>query len=607
MAERKQFKRRVHKLSAEARCALRGQLDVSTGQGFQAEVECGPVEGRWLVRVSLGALNVIVRELPDGWFQVDTGTRAAGARWRAGTKNINEAIFAAESYIESLRKPKTTEGLAAELAELDADSGININKVEELFPFTKLAEAATADVYRRAIRIVKFLFGGETLIKELGQTALNVGVEARTRGIPALKLGPVKSSTAVETFQNFGTVIAHLQEASVKLAIGVPESTVFVVKNPWTNAHVTLPDKAPDKRREAATERAFTLLMSACERIDADGNHVVLPAPVDHADPSGALRLIVALTYFTGRRIEALLSLCWHDIVEDIHAMRSILRESDFGSVVWAEHWPHGLLDLRSEKDKEGYHWPIPICGDLALEIALYRRRTKRHTGPLFPSPVRPGDRLSYTAVVKGEWAKFRKDGRFSTLNMGRFEKAVFYAIEQLERTGRDREITSIFPMRVRGKDWDRFPEYRQKDVPILRGLERRSKMPVSFPDSVYRWAFLQGHKLHIRRNGHATTLEKIGWSASMSVRTGPTLDTYAAYIGGWRVTVGDARSDRYRAMDPRLLFSCASFEKARDAVKVIEDETARENEASRLAARRHAEALLNTGPRTEAADTRSA
>lgn len=47
---------------------------------------------------------------------------------------------------------------------------------------------------------------------------------------------------------------------------------------------------------------------------------------------------------------------------------------------------------------------------------------------------------------------------------MGRFEKAVFFAIEHLELIGRTREVTSIFPMRVRGKDWDRFPEYRRND-----------------------------------------------------------------------------------------------------------------------------------------------
>lgn len=80
-----------------------------------------------------------------------------------------------------------------------------------------------------------------------------------------------------------------------------------------------------------------------------------------------------------------------------------------------------------------------------------------------------------------------------------------------------------------------------------------------------------------------------------MNVRSGPTLDTYAAYMGGWRITVGDARADRYKAMDPRLLFSCASFVKARDAVKEIEDETARENEASRLAVRQHAAALIKS------------
>lgn len=443
-----------------------------------------------------------------GRSPVSAVTRGAGARWRASTQDVNEAIFAAEAYIESLRKSKTTDGLAGELARVDAEEGIDINRVEELFPYTKLADAATADVYERAIRIVKFLFGGVTLVKELGQTELNTGVEARMRGIPALKLVPVKSNTAVETFQNFGTVIGHLQEAYVKLAIGVPESTVLIVKNPWTKTHgVTLPDKAADKRREAATELAFELLMSPCDCMDASGNPVVLPAPVDRADPSGALRLIIALTYFTGRRIEALLSLFWHDIIDDIHAMRAVLRESEFGSVRWAEHWPNGLLDLRKEKDKKRYHWPVPICDDLALEIALYRQRTQRNTGALFPSPVRSGKRLSYTAVVKGEWAKFRKDGSFSTLNMGRFEKAVFYAIEHLERTGRERDITSIFPMRVRGKDWDRFPENQVKDVPILRGrdAERRSNVPVSYPDTVYRWAFLQGHKVHIRRNGHAT------------------------------------------------------------------------------------------------------
>jgi hypothetical protein len=136
--------------------------------------------------------------------------------------------------------------------------------------------------------------------------------------------------------------------------------------------------------------------------------------------------------------------------------------------------------------------------------------------------------------------------------------RTTYYAIEHLERAGRDRDVTEIFPMRVRGKEWDRVPRYRVIDEPILRGIgsKRRSSVPVTYPDTVYRWAFIPGHKVHIRRNGHATTFERMGWAASMTVRTGPSLDTYASYIGGWRVTVGDARADRYSAMDPRLLSS---------------------------------------------------
>lgn len=45
-------------------------------------------------------------------------------------------------------------------------------------------------------------------------------------------------------------------------------------------------------------------------------------------------------------------------------------------------------------------------------------------------------------------------------------------------------------------------------------------------------------------------------------------------------------------ATDPCLLFACANFVKARDSVKEVEDQTARENEKNSLASRKYAEAL---------------
>jgi hypothetical protein len=571
------------KLAEEHLAAARELLEVNEDDGFEAHIERHP-PNRWVIRVTLGTLSVRVRELSDGYFQIDGGGRDSGERWRAGTRDVNVAIAAAERYIESLRGNRGSAGLAAEIKALDPASGIDINMVERLFPYTDLASRGRARDYELAIRVVKHLFGGSTPESELTQGHLDAGVKERRKGIPRLNLKPCKPKTAVETFQRFATVLQHLKRADLGALLGVDDLRL-IVTNPWSKAFgIKFPNKGRNKRRQPASETAYELLMAPFQ-YEQGGRSVTLPPPVDAVDPTGQLRLVLALAYYTGRRAGALLEVAVGQIVTDPHEMRDVLDRSEYGTPAWAGHFPCGLIDLVPEHDKESLHWPIPICRDLHLELALYRKRRGKRYG----SGADPLIEYDYGRFVNSEEPKFRKDGKtLVSIHMGLYERALYTAAGYLEAAGREEDITSL-PVRRRGVGWQHSPAYRTRDEQIVNGWREG----LACPAAVRRWAIRTGEKLHVRRAAHTTLLERLGWSAARQLRSGTTLDTYAAYIAGWRMETGEARTDRYLGMDPRLLFACASFIKASEAMAVVEDDTAEVNEEVRRRARSWTEQQL--------------
>ena len=139
------------------------------------------------------------------------------------------------------------------------------------------------------------------------------------------------------------------------------------------------------------------------------GKEIILPAPADVVDPTGALRLILLIGAHTGRRFEAILQLRVDDVVCDVKWMREVLEQEDEEvGRHWANYFVNGVLNFRREWDKEDYHWPI--CTSLRDEIGYYLEKRGFRSGLLFPSERNATKPLSQDAVSKNPWTDPKTD-----------------------------------------------------------------------------------------------------------------------------------------------------------------------------------------------------
>ena len=546
------------RLTAAQKQELLGQLTWHKDRGFDVDVDYGPFDDKtklWNVLVRLGSIQCRVKQLPNGYFLLETGSRKKGGRPACGTNDVNEAIYFAEKFIDRIREFKGVEATAQDiLGQQDPDDvhcGINVRQVRELLPHTALSEKKTYNEYLSDCRVAEYLFGGETLLRDIYQDAINDAVKRSIKGLP--ELGPrwakgVKPNTAVERLQDFGTAVTYVAALQPE-NVGVPKGFVLVPRHPLLRPNVKWPDKGRDARREPATTEFFDLLMNPFTYTAVDGTTVTLTPPVDAVDPTGRLRLVVAFAYYTGRRMGAITNLRWENLISDKNRMRNVLSKSDYGSRPWADAWSL-LIDFVREHDKEGHYWPVPAGELLMAEIELYRARCTRHTGPLFRSVEQPGKPASESYFTKAPALKERK--RVATyVRMGLVEHAFYTAIEYLERSGRSDDVTRILPVRMRD------PEEYAEDLPFVKLVGERL---------VGRWAILTAHKNHIWRHCHATEMEEHGWSAGERDDGRIPMDLYASYMGSWATGTKNTRDERYCHLNPELLLACASWKEAWEA-----------------------------------------
>jgi integrase len=206
-----------------------------------------------------------------------------------------------------------------------------------------------------------------------------------------------------------------------------------------------------------------------------------------------SLRLILALAFHTGQRIDAILHLKADDVRITRHGMRDAIREAirtisaeEKPSEAWADDWPDGLLYFRRSWSKTKYDRPIPVNPVLRGEIDIYlklREAAGIDSPWLFPSPNDPARPLRY-------------DDALTLLDV-----AEEVARQMVEQAGLD-------------------------------------------PDDVV--PDLGDQKWHGYRALWENLRDDLGWG----------LNKNAAYAGGWTTAIGGPQDSAYRRLKPHFIFA---------------------------------------------------
>lgn len=247
-----------------------------------------------------------------------------------------------------------------------------------------------------------------------------------------------------------------------------------------------------------------------------------LIAVADRIDPTGQLRLILVLAFFTGRWIGAItrlklehLGLATTDVRHSLRQARSAQEIPDpIPSESWAEHWPHGAIHWIGENDKVGYDRVVPVTETVRAELDRYLRKRTEFLGVgetpwLFAHSPQANAPLSPATARK------------------RLRRAEGFVRPLIEENGLDPE--------------EIMPPTPGKAFSLAREL----------------WSF---ERL------------RLGWNP---YRNSFTYDIHSPYVGGWSCTVPLRRRILLVPLDPRLLQACVDglgYWAATDSLSVPED-----------------------------------
>jgi integrase len=107
--------------------------------------------------------------------------------------------------------------------------------------------------------------------------------------------------------------------------------------------------------------------------VASDERYRLTLAKADQADATGRLACLLALSRFTGRRINAICHLRASDVLLSPDALT---RELALGGLdpSLARHMPHGAIRWRAENDKQGYEDIAPISAQARAALDRYLR-----------------------------------------------------------------------------------------------------------------------------------------------------------------------------------------------------------------------------------------
>lgn len=539
--------KRMNVLTSEQQKELRAQL-FWTDEEFDLEVIDGPhstnPEGRWRVRVVLGKRCVVLYEPAKGHIKLDARSAVVnGGRPSTKTSDINKAISRAEAFLLKLR----ARNLASDRVEEDglgaSPDDVSLGLIHDLFRVHRLG--AFEDKFQQNLSLVMDLIetycGRSTHPLQIDESWARGFIDWRmtqtielVRTYPsgardAATLAPVGGVTALNNLRDYDQVIQFAYE--FRRGAGrqrLMESNPLREIRNWPRYEKAL--------RERASDELYELLMTPLRLTGDTGVEVVLPAPVDAADPTGLgiVRTVVALKYHTARRREAVLNLRCGDVITSGSAIRRVLRKlGGAHRPDWAEVFVHGVLVFRAEFDKSSYGRVFPMSGVLRGHVDAHLARlaaagySTAHEAPLFPRPTAAGEPAAASTLYRirsvRSWQLSSGEVRVRDRKGGWYTEALYIAREYLER----------------------------------QGLDPDAVVPTD-PDDPTK--ILDGFKAHAWRGWWATKLERLGFGKNTSA-SDFDLDRHANFAGSWSILGEGIREERYVDLDPRVLLAIASFE----------------------------------------------
>lgn len=238
---------------------------------------------------------------------------------------------------------------------------------------------------------------------------------------PNASLPPCSEYTAAKELHNLAAQIRKLSdmpralgEADRALRFCPFRSPLVVKRMPDPQALMGPP------KRPLHAEHLVELLG---EWTDPDGK--VHLAPVDAIDPSGQLRLTVAILYDQARRRESVTMLRRRNIALTETEVRAMLERIN-GPIrpEWAPLFVNALMEWEAEEDKQGFHRVYPISTLIKAELDLFENRAgwmeRDPNDWLFRSPTDPKLSLPWHTLYNTPEPRKAEEARSISMPRGR-------------------------------------------------------------------------------------------------------------------------------------------------------------------------------------------
>lgn len=515
----------------------------------------------WVPKGKSTGLQIRLAERSTGVIELDRGGRGAGSRSSTFTRDRQKAVDIAVDELRRLVRERLEDReIDEEVEEAGGDLTLSQAKRKVLQLQKKRVKKAQLDEIERIFDISIALKGPEWSVLLMDETFVDQYFDRRTTTtivFPAYLARPNPSLAPCGEYKAAKEL--HTLAAQIRMLSNTPrtpgEQPRVLRFCPFHSPVVV--DRMPDPKvlmgppkRPLHAEHLLELLS---EWTDPEGK--VHPAPVDDVDPSGQLRLTLAILYDQARRRESVTMLRRRNIARTEAEVRAMLERIN-GPIrpEWAPHFVNGLTEWEGEMDKEGFHRVYPNSNFFRAELDLYERRAgwmeRDPDDWLFRSPTDPTVPLPGHTLYNTPEPRKAKSGEEYFDRVGR------------KCTAEGGEICYFRNGEVRYK---RKGGRYQRAVALLRHrLHDEGRNPdVVFPVH-------EGEVAHGYRGGWAVRMNELGYGRTVKVddKLEIDLDQNADYLGDWAVT-GTVKNERYVSLNPVVLMGIVE---CRNSNEVIED-----------------------------------
>lgn len=386
-----------------------------------------------------------------------------------------------------------------------------------------------------AIDLVDALWGLDIPAAAVDQGKVAAFIRARTEKVVSFSgtygrraLEPVQHGTAIKNLRTFARITAYAADRRQ------PTGEPLLAEDSFRRISWPMAPGRDKEHREPIPCSVHRALLVPW-RHPRTGEE--LAAPVDRVDPTGLLRMLLHVLFFTGHRLGAVLGLQVGDLLFEEEAVRRHLgRLGGAHRVWWARLFArHGAIRWRAEKEKDSRGRVIPISPALRrlLETYVETLPSPAPDAPLFPSPRDSRRPIGASTLFRVRCVRpAAPGGGWKIRSGGWFTEALFQLRAQL----------------------------------ALEGIDPGELVPVDV-DEATRTVRLPW-KAHSYRRRFARTLRRLGYVATDRLDGACDLDRHMRFLGGWSILGRGVMLERYAELDPAVLVAAVSFRPAHEVLR---------------------------------------